>query len=260
MANQSDVAAPGGVIVLRRAVMILESFTEQNPELGIADVARRTGLSGSTVHRLVTSLEQHGFLEHVETRGKYRLGLRLVRLGQLALAGVSYAERAADTLAKLAQSTGETVHMGVLRNGLSVYVAKVDGWRSLRLPSQVGKEISPHCTAMGKCLLAFLNEAEAKLVLDKIVFKRHTSRTVVSRTELERQLAEVRTAGYAYDRGELELELSCVGAPVRDYTGQVVAAISISGPSPRVFSDGNSDYVDAALLAAAEISRRLGAN
>ncbi|MEO3830165.1 IclR family transcriptional regulator [Actinomadura sp. B10D3] len=245
--------------VVRRVVSILESFSDESPELGIAELARSTQLSTSTVHRLVTSLEQHGILDHGQIRGKYRLGLRLFQFGELAISKVSYVDRASDVLAELTQTTGETAHMGVLRNDLALYVAKVEGWRSLRLPSQVGKMVSPHCCAMGKCLLAFLDDTEAKRIIDELDFARHTERTVVDAEQLIGELAQTRASGWAYDRGELELELACVAAPIFDYTNKIVAAVSVSGPFQRVCGDSEEDYRAAVVRAGREISRRLGA-
>jgi IclR family transcriptional regulator, KDG regulon repressor len=259
MARPNDNGVPGGVIVVQRVVSILESFSDESPELGIADLTRSTGLSASTVHRLVSSLELHGILDHGQTRGKYRLGLRLFQFGELAISKVSYVDRAADVLAELTQTTGETAHMGVLRNGLALYVAKVEGWRSLRLPSQVGKMVSPHCCAMGKCLLAYLDETAAKRIIDGLDFVRHTDRTLTDAEQLRQELLDVREAGYAYDRGELELELACVSAPIFDYTGGIVAAVSLSGPSQRVLGDSELEYRDAVVRSARDISRRLGA-
>lgn len=246
------------VQVVDRVASILDCFSLDRPELGVGELSRMTGLSKGTVHRFLNALRRHRLIEQNPVTKQYRLGLKLFELGTRAIANVDHVGQAEAFLHRLAKETGETTHLAVLDQGMTFYVAKVEGWHSLRMPSQVGKRLPSHCTGLGKALLAFLPGSELEGIVAKHGLPRFTDRTITSLTALKRELAQVRKQGYSVDQGEVEDGLYCVGAPVRDFTGAVVAAISIAGPSTRI--EGTIPRLAREVIAtASDISKALGA-
>jgi DNA-binding IclR family transcriptional regulator len=260
--DPDEVAGDDGrlrVKVLDRAVALLESFSLQSPELGVVELAKLTGLSKGTVHRLLSALEDHRLIEQDPMSKRYRLGLRLFELGSRAVARVDVAERAMPYLNELVRETGDTANLGVLDRGMVLYIAKVEGWHSLRMPSQVGKRLQAHCTGLGKALLAHRPDGEVEQIAREPGLLRHTPDTIVDLDALREELRLTRARGYAVDDEELEHGIRCVGAPVRDFTGEVVAAISISGPSTRITSESVPELAKRIRASAVAISRALGA-
>jgi DNA-binding IclR family transcriptional regulator len=247
------------VKVLDRAVALLESFSLQSPELGVVELAKLTGLSKGTVHRLLSAMEDHRLIEQDPMSKRYRLGLRLFELGSRAVARVDVVERATPHLNELVRATGDTANLGVLDRGMVLYIAKVEGWHSLRMPSQVGKRLQAHCTGLGKALLADRPDAEVDQIVREHGLARHTPNTIGDAEALREELAVTRKRGYAVDNEELEAGIRCVGAPVRDFTGAVVAAISVSGPSTRITAEIVPELAERITASAAAISRSLGA-
>jgi IclR family KDG regulon transcriptional repressor len=245
--------------VIDRAVALLDCFTLEGPELGVGELSRLTGISKGTVHRLLGALQRHRVIEQNPVSRRYRLGFKLFELGNRAIARVDHVDRAEAFLHRLAKETGETTHLAVLDQGMTFYVAKMEGWHSLRMPSQVGRRLSSHCTGVGKALLAFASPDELERIVAEHGLQRFTDRTITSMAGLKRELARIRRVGYSVDRGEIEDGLYCVGAPVRDYTGGVVAAVSIAGPSTRINDRTIPGLAKAVVATAADVSNALGA-
>lgn len=247
-----------GVQVVDRAVAILDCFDTEHPELGIGELSRRTGITKGTIHRILASLMQHRIVEQNSVTKRYGLGIKLFELGNRATATLSYGERAHQHLRALAHETGDTVHFAVLDQGQTFYVAKVEGWHSLHMPSQVGRRLPVHCTGVGKALIAHLSEEEIEAIVATHGLPAFTERTITSLPDLMKELAKVRRQGYSRDSGEIEEGLACVAAPIRDYTGKVVAATSISGPTTRINSKTASALSVRVSETAREISAALG--
>lgn len=221
------------------------------------ELCERIGLHKSTVHRLVSVLEQNRFVEKTQA-GKYRLGLKLFELGSRAVAGLDLRERARPHLEKLAFETNETVHLCVLDEGEVLYVDKVEPDRSVRLSSSVGRRIPAHCTSVGKAMMAYMSEAEVDAIIQRYGLHRFTRHTITTAAALKINLNEVRTLGYAKDWEENEEGVKCLGAPVRDYTGRVVAAISLSGPAFRINDKSLTVFATAIKSAGKALSADLG--
>ena len=246
------------VQVVDRVLEILEAFSIDTPELGVSELSRAIGLNKGTAHRLLSALERHRLVEQDQTTGRYHLGLRLWELGNRAVARLELPGPAMPALHQLSHETGETAHLAVLDDNEVLYIAKVESKRPLRIPSQVGKRLPPHCTSIGKALLASLSEAELQSVLQARGLPRFTPYTISDPDVLRSELALIRQRGFALDREELEEGLRCVGAPIRDRSAQVVAAISVAGPSVRVNEAETPRLVEAVLRAADSISQSLG--
>jgi DNA-binding IclR family transcriptional regulator len=226
--------------------------------MGAAEVAARLGLNKSTAHRLLTILQERRFLERSAITGKYRLGWRLYELGSLAASRVDLYEVARPYIEQLVKDTGETAHLGVLRGDEIISLVNVESSRTVRTPSTVGRRNPTYCTSLGKAILANLPEAVSSRLIDKIQFKPFTKHTCINAARLRRELKVVRERGYAIDNEEIEEGLRCVGAPVWNHDEQVVAGVSIAGPSYRVGGEHLSGLVDMVVTGARKLSCALG--
>lgn len=226
--------SPYQVQVLDRAVALLEALSREEEGLTLLELSERLGLHKSTVHRLLMVLETHRFVEKIRQSGRYGLGLKLFELGNRAVAHLALGQRARPYLERLVAEVDETAHLCILDEGEVLYLEKVEPSRTVRVPSSVGRRNPAHCTAVGKVLLAFLPPSELEVLVKRHGLRAFTRNTITTLSGLRRELALVRERGYAVDSEEIEEGLICVGAPVRDYSGTVVASISIAGPAFRL--------------------------
>jgi IclR family KDG regulon transcriptional repressor len=246
------------VQVLDRALSILEVLGREGPELTLAELSERLRLPKSTAHRLLGVLEQHRFVERGQRGGRYRLGLRLFELGSKVIASLDLRERARRHLERLMLETGETSHLCVLDDGGVLYLDKVEASRTVRVPSIVGQRYPVHCGAAGKTLLAFLQDDELDNLIKARGLKAYTSNTITTPARLKSELQLIRERGYAVDNEEFEEGLRCIGAPVRDHSNKVVAAISIAGPTFRITADKIPALARSVVAVAKELSAELG--
>ena len=243
---------------LFKMLEVLEAFSSTEPELSVVEIARRTGLPRTTVHRIVDSLRSVGFLEQDASRDRYRLGLKLFELGGSALMNLPLYREAppfVDTLAKL---SGEDVHLCIFDGAQMVFVNRRSQIAPRPHNTVITMEASPcHSTGVGKAALAF----QSDVVIDRVIragLPRFTPNTIVEPKRLKAELAAIRTRGYSIDDCEHEPELRCVGAPIRNSAGRVFAAISASGPTKRVTSDRVPELARIVMTHAELLSIRLG--
>ncbi|MBG0562793.1 IclR family transcriptional regulator [Actinoplanes aureus] len=250
---------------LERGLTILSSFSESRPVLGIADLSRAVSLNKSTTHRYVATLARLGYLEQDPETKKYSLGPRVVDLGFAAVNSLEINRVAAPYLQALADETGYTVSMAVLDGTDIIYVERRRSCRAggfaMGLNLHVGSRLPAYCTSMGKVLLAYQEPGVLRGLLDRTDFARRGPKTLTNREQLTAALARIRQSGVAVNDEELASGLRSVAAPVRDRTGQVVAAVNIA-VHLTVWST-TADTVVARLErplrhTAAEISTRLG--
>jgi DNA-binding IclR family transcriptional regulator len=247
-----------GAQVVDRVVDILEAFTKHGPELGVSDISRALDLKKATTHRLLASLRRRGIVEQDPASRRYRLGLKLWELGQLATSRVDWLERVKPFLQRLTDVAGETTHLAIMSDGQVLYVDKVESTRSLRMPSQVGRRLPAHCTGVGKALIAYLPDDILAGLIARRGLASYTRNTITDPATLAAELAETRLRGYSVDNEEIEEGLVCIGAPVRDHTSHVVAAVSIAGPSSRLRPETIDGHARSVVKIAAEISASLG--
>ena len=222
------------VQVIDRATQILDCFTFERTELAVSEIAAKTGLHKSTAHRILMALEYNDLIRQNRETGNYYLGMKLFKLGNQAAARINLREIARPYLIQLMEETKETVHLAVLDENQVLYLEKVEGPHALRMPSRVGRRIPTYCTSLGKAMLSCLEEQQVKQHLQGSRLKAYTPHTVKTLDQLLEELAQIRQRGYAVDNEEIELGLRCVGAPIRDYSGCMVGAVSVAGPSARV--------------------------
>ncbi|QGP90693.1 Transcriptional regulator KdgR [Neomoorella glycerini] len=248
----------GHVQSLEKGLKILEALAAAAEGVGLSDLSRRLGLNKSTVYRMLATLKAYGYVDQEQATGKYTLGLKILDLSGSLLERLDARIIAHPYLKELAARSQEVAHMVVRDGPEAVYVDKVEGNRTIRMYSQIGRRVALHSTAVGKAILAFLPPEEIEKVIASRGLPRFTPRTITTMTALQAELARVRECGYAIDDGENEEGIRCVGAPIFDHRGQVVAALSISGPTLHFTLERVPGLGQLVRQAGEEISRRLG--
>jgi len=243
---------------IERALDILEVFTFNESELGLVDISRKTGLSKGTTYRLVYTLVRRGYLRQNSKTGKYHLGPAAFQLGAVAMSHMEIRRVSRSILEDLCEETGETVHLVVEDKGEVLYIDKVDSPQSIRMNSFIGQRLLMHCTAVGKAILAYMDIEDVKRIIETKKMLKHTRNTITTWEDLLKNLEQVREKGYSFDDEENEEGLRCVGAPVRDFTGNVIAAISVSAPSMRLSNEKIEDVAAKVKDSAARISYLMG--
>jgi DNA-binding IclR family transcriptional regulator len=256
-AGLGERGEPGGPIQsVDRAVTILEILARDG-EAGVTDVARELGVHKSTASRLLAALDRRELVSQDSARGKFRLGVGLVRLAGAAGVRLDLVQQSRPVCQALAREVGETVNVAVLSGGVALYLDQVAGPAALSPHNWAGQRIPLHATSDGKVLLAYLTDSELDSWLATRP-QRFTEHTITDPGELRRALEQVRDCGFATTVEELEAGLTAVAAPVRNASGDVVASVSASGPSFRIQADRIPAVAESVRRAAAEISRRLG--
>ena len=214
--------------VVGRLEAILASFNGCDHALGVSEISHRVGLPKSTVHRLANQLCAVGWLER--NSGGYRIGLKLLELGSVALQRTGLREAAYKHLHSLAMRTGLVVHLGILDHGEVVYLDRVTTTR-VSLPTRVGGREPAYCTALGKVMLAFEDPASQASALARS--RRRTEFTIIEPRAIQAALDSARQTGIAYDREEANKGLGCVASPIRS-CDRVIGAVSVTGPIARI--------------------------
>lgn len=243
---------------LQRGLGILELIAKDGTGVSMADVSRKIGLHTSTTFHLLRTLTTLGYLVQDETTRKYRLGSKVFQLAASAWTEVQLLKMSAPLLTEMAQQTGETSHLAIFEHGEVIVINKIDGSGPVRLSERVGYPRPAHCTAIGKVLLAHLPEAELKAFLQTSELQPLTPKTITAAPILEQELDRVRKQGYAFDDEEFVQGIRCLAAPVRNFTGHVVAAIGISGPVWRVTLDRVAQLTEFVRTMGPRLSQQLG--
>jgi DNA-binding IclR family transcriptional regulator len=259
MSNEASVGRSregAAVQSVDRAVTVLEILARER-EAGVTEIAVELGVHKSTAFRLISVLEQRGLVEQNVDRGKYRLGVGILRLAGATAGRLEVTEQSRPVTSELALEVGETVNIALLSGPDALYVDQVAGTSAMQTRNWVGQRIPLHATSNGKALLAHLSTADRAALLTGPLEK-FTRRTITSVRKLEAELAEVRRLGYASTAEELEEGLVAVAAPIRDMAGDVVASVSVSGPVYRFPKERVPELGVTVRAAADEISRRMG--
>lgn len=220
---------PMTVRSLERAFELLEHLTDAGGELALSELTEKSGLPMPTVYRLMQTMVARGYVRQEPSR-RYSLGPRLIRLGEGAARLLGAWARPA--LASLVDRLGETANLAVLEGDEAVYVAQVPSRHSMRMFTEVGRRVMPHCTGVGKALLAQLPEESVRALLARTGMPARTPRTFTDPDALLAELAGIRARGYALDDEEQELGVRCVAVPLLG--APALAAFSVSGPSGRM--------------------------
>lgn len=246
-----------------KAIEILNYLASDinNRGISISDISRQLGMGKSTVHRLLDTLLCYDFIEKNEETNCYRLGWKLYTIGKVVPQQNQLGNLDNRYLISVAKQTRETVNFGVLRHGEVVIIFQVDGSRdsNLRVNMRPG-EIEPvYATALGKVMLSQMEKQEIVDVAQKVLpFKRYTENTIQTVEELLQELETVRKNGYAMDREEFATGLTCMACPIRDFTGKIVAAMSVSMPTVRYCEAAHNDILEVLREAVRRASHDLG--
>jgi IclR family acetate operon transcriptional repressor len=223
---------PQGVQTVTRAFELLDRIADNGDPVTVSALATESGLPLPTVHRLLKTLVALGYVRQLPSR-RYALGPRLIRLGENA--GRALGAAAHPFLAELVDSTGETANLAMRESDLVVYVAQVPSRHAMRMFTEIGRRVLPHCTGVGKALLSKLSDDEVKAIVQRVGMPALTDRTITDLDALLADLELIRARGWAEDNGEQEIGVRCLAVPVVG-TG-IAAALSVSGPEARITAD-----------------------
>lgn len=257
MNNAQDATTEGtGAQSVDRAVTVLEIIARLG-EASVSEVAASVGVHRSTISRLLAVLQLRGMVESAGGRGRYRLGLNILRLAGAVRANLDVTVQGADVSTELAALVGETVNIAIRQGDAAVNVYQAEGTGAITVNNWVGRPSPLHATSTGKVLLAWLPERETDAYLGSPL-SAYTAATVTDPGLLREQLRLARTAGYAVAVDELEDGLTAIAAPIRGPGGVVVAALSVSGPSYRLLPALVHEHSAEVIAAAAAIGSRMG--
>jgi IclR family KDG regulon transcriptional repressor len=241
------------VRAVERAMQILSAFDGEHTDRGISEIAQATGLHKATTHRIMMTLLNGGFLERAGDGERFCLGLRVVELGLGALRHLDVRRAAFPYMEQLVERFQETCDLGIFDRGWVLYVEVVHSEHSLTIAAQVGRHLPAYCTASGRVFLAFLPPEVVEPILDAPLMA-CTAKTITSSAWLREELETIRQRGYALDDEEYEAGIRAVSAPIRDIDGNVIAALSMPGPTNRMTPERIPEIAEALVEAANMVS------
>lgn len=242
---------------VQNALRILRSFTMEEPEKRISDLAASLGLSKSSVSRLMSTLASEDFVTKDTDSQRYRLGLSVLALSGVVTSHLEIYREAQPILQDLVEHLGETAHIAVLEGTDTVYLHKVECKHPVQILSHIGKRNPAYCTSSGKVLMAYQDEDFTEEVIQQGL-QPFTKNTITDEQTLRSQLQTIKEQGFAYSKNEILDGVVSIAAPVRDYTSNVVAAITVVGPAQRIQHYNIRRYAKKIMNASMEISDRLG--
>jgi DNA-binding IclR family transcriptional regulator len=241
-----------------QAGAVLDLFSIQNPEWGVRQVARTLAIPKSSAHQLLSSLEQIGLLHRMVT-GRYRLGFKILTLGQCLLFNTPWRDVAHRALVKLESQTTQTLQLAVLDGGRLIYVDKILGTSPkavISSQSNIGLAVSPHANALGRVLLSGKSWRVVLNTLSPSGLEAHTAHTITDQNAFRTELEQIARQGYALDLEESQIGVCCIAAPIRNHNGDVIAAIGLCLHSSR--KEGVTDFLSELVVqTAAVISRSI---
>ncbi len=240
-----------------RVLDIIEVLSTEQDGLGVTTIAKKVGLHKSTAHRLLTTLANRGYVAKTG-EGNYKIGLKLIEAVSCYINSLELQTEARPYLMQLTGELGLTSHLGILDRDMVVYIEKMDVVSSIRMYSQIGLRMHSYCSSLGKCLLSNYSKEELNGIMKDCSFIKFTNNTIGSMEELHKEINKVRKQGWAMDNEEDEIGHRCIGAPIYDYKGDIIAAISASGPKNLIKDDRIQEVANAVKKAALELSRSMG--
>ncbi|MFZ3577968.1 IclR family transcriptional regulator [Virgibacillus sp. DJP39] len=244
-----------------KALKLLDLFTEEIQEFSLREIAMRSDLPKPTAYRLLTSLVECGFLQKTrdnEQGSSYRLGLKLLELGNLVSNQLEIREIALPYMGDLAQDINEVIHIVVANQNEATYIEKVDSTRAIRLYTRIGKS-SPFYIGSGpKLLLAFMEKDRQERIIGQDELYTMEDHRIIDKVVLKKELKRIKQEGYAYSIGEQDLETTGISYPLYDYSGKVIAALTVSGLSSHFEGENLQVIRQKTQITAEKISEKLG--
>lgn len=245
------------VTAVERALNILEAAANRRDGLTNSEISHKLGIPKSSASYILRTLDRRGYLRRDAETGRYRLGLKVLSLGGDARANLDLAEVALPFMRGLLDRIHLTIHLAVLDQGEAVYIEKVEAPGFFKVNTWVGRRMYLHSTSVGKCLLAWLPKQEVEALLRQQGMKKRTPKTITSVARLSTELEHVRERGHAIDDEENSVGARCLGAPIFDAMGNVVAALGVSGTLTQMDEESMVKIVEALKETARRISRQL---
>ncbi len=239
-----------------RALHVLELLAEEG--MTASEIQKKLELNKSTVHRLMMTLLNRGFVERNEATGIYQIGLKLVEISSIRLNHVELKTEAVPYLHHLANKVNQSVQLAIFDEGEAVFIEKVEKYKSFHMYCQIGKRIPIYCSAVGKSLMLDRPDQEIIKILKQTALVPFTKQTKTSIEDVMQDIYRGRKEGYTRDEAEHEENVYCVSMPVYDYRSRIVAAVSVTGFSDEVFQDEGESVRNALANTCMEISKRLG--
>ena len=247
------------VEAIERAARILDAFTVERPELGVAEVARMLGLKRSTVHRALVTLEAAGLVRQIDESQKYTLGSKVLSLAYVFQSQLSLLSIALPYMRALRDRFNETVALHILEGRQRKVVEQVESTHDLRRTYRdIGKVLPLHAGSPGKLLLAYMSPEQIEQAIVESGLSGFTPFTITDRQRLLQELAEIRKRGYATSTGEHSPGIASISCPIANREGRVIAAVNISGPSFRLTEEKALEYLPQLREATRAISQQLG--
>jgi DNA-binding IclR family transcriptional regulator len=245
---------------IERAMGIFEAVAERKSGLTLSEICRHLEIPKSSASYLLRTLKNLGYLHLDPATGKYRLGLKVMSLGQRVEIGTDVKEAALPGMQKLVEKTNLTAHLAVLDHGEAVYVAKIEPPSFIQMNTWVGKRMQVNSTGVGKALAAYLKQSDVEAILKQHGMKKRTAKTLTVYANFWRELEKVQAKGYAVDDEENSLGARCVAVPIFDSLGNAVAAIGLSGTTEQITKTSINKIVELVKEAAQKSSAKLGYN
>lgn len=240
-----------------RALSIIDILATKGEGMSLAQLSEKMDLPKSTVYGLLATLRDYNYVSQDNESGRYLLGTRLFELGNQVARSWDVRDLALPVMKQLNRQFGETVHLGAEDNGEMLYLEKIEADSLIAITSGVGLRLPMHCSGLGKVLLAQKSPAELKRFISSKGLPALTKRTIVTQASLEKELEKIREQGYAIDDGEIMDGLRCVGAPIKDATGKVRYAISVSGQIRDMYGKRLEKIIVETVRAADKISKAM---
>ena len=247
-----------GVQSLARAFSILEEVARSRDGINLADLSRKVGLHNSTTFHLVKTMVSLGYIRQIKDDKRYRVGRPLFALAANALDEIEMVSLAMPVLEHLSRETGESGHFAVPMGDSVVVIARTAGPGAFQLTERVGVVRPAHCTALGKVILAALKPEQLDGFLKRTELTPVTPNSITDAAALRKNIEDVRQSGIAFDDGEFNPEVRCIAVPVKDFTGQIMGAVGISGPIWRLNIQALQGRVQAVQAAARRLSAEFG--
>jgi len=246
---------------IKKSFQILEILSNNESPCGVTELANIMKLDKSTVFRILRTMKSKGYVEQLRGTKKYIMGIRILELSNKLIQKMEIAAIAKPMLKELSQSSGESVHLAVLRRGKVIYIDRINSSEAVSIHTNIGDHEPVHCTGVGKAILAFLPSEEMQNNLKGIKAKsleKFTVKTITSISKLEKELEKIRETGFAFDNEELYEGVRCLAAPIKNYKNEVIASLGISGPINRITDQRISHLASLVVEMALKISERLG--
>ncbi|MGB6448656.1 MAG: IclR family transcriptional regulator, partial [Xanthobacteraceae bacterium] len=254
-----EARASVGIQSLGRAFGILEEVARHRDGIGLADLSRLVGLHNSTTFHLAKTMAALGYVRQEKDTKRYRIGRPLFALAASALDEIEMISVATPVLEELARQTGECSHFAVRMGDAIVVIARTSGPGAFQLADRVGVVRPAHCTALGKAILAALPPDQLAGLLKRTGLKPSTEKSITEISVLLREIEEIKRTAIAFDDGEFNLEVRCIAAPVKNFTGKVIGALGVSGPVWRLSNQAVKSRARIVQEAAARLSGEFGA-